>query len=467
MVLIIRAAMTNKLRILLTLALVLTAWGIGFSMGGGLRVKDVASAGISRGDEKGELSSEDARRRVGQVMAAIPDGSEEAGRRVAWTRESFKRAAANFGKEGNLISYARRAMQMTDSLNMEDFPMVVEAFAEVKAEGKNELDGIMELLIAGRWAELNPKAAAEFLKQRGGINYMDMNPDIVWSVWAEKDPAAAAAYAKQSGDPRAMKTILESLAMSDVDNALAFARIHAPELIADGSLSSALGKKSKFTDPERVAKQLESLGSFDGNTTLAMSGCAEQWAKKDRNAARNWALSLPDAEARKQALFGVYKEWSSTDPKAAADALLAEPRNGADFENVAAFVASSWSRKDWKGAADWMEKLPSEKEKSVAAASLSFWLGQDNPANGAEFLKGLPSGAVRDAATDGYVRSIRSENIGSAMEWAFTISDAKKRSSTTKTVLKEWFNEDPAAAYQWLETDSGMTPEQRADFLRK
>jgi hypothetical protein len=252
-----------------------------------------------------------------------------------------------------------------------------------------------------------------------------------------------------------------------VDRALAFARIHAPELIADGSLSRALGQKSKYTDPERVAKQLESLGTFDQNTQRAMFECAQEWSKKDRNAAREWAISLPDADAKREALFGVYSEWLTADPKAAAAALLAEPRNGGELTQIAQRISGSWDLKDWKGAAGWLEKLPSEIEKAAAAAELSRRLAEGHAAKGAEFLKGLPSGAVRDAAAAEFAERLPVGDVGTAMEWAFTISDAEKQRSTTKNVLKKWFSRDPSAAYQWLESGSGMTPEQRANFLRK
>lgn len=459
--------MTSKLRILLVIALILAAWGVGFSMGGGFRVKQIAGAATKSAGENGELSSEEARRRVGQVMQALPDGAEEAGRRVAWNRESFKRAAASFGKEGNLISYARRALQMTDSLNMEDFPMVVEAFAEVKADGRNELDGVMELFITGRWAELNPKAAAEYLAKKNQIGSFDMNRNILWSVWAGKDPAAAAAFAKQSGDSEGMKTIIESLASSDVDNALAFARIHAPELIADGSLSRALGQKSKYSDPERVAKQLESMGTFDQNTQWAILECASEWSKKDRNAAHEWARLLPDAVARQNALFGVYREWFEVDTNAAANALLLELRNGSELSEIAGYISREWKLDDWKSAAAWLVKLPSEKEMAYAATTLSNRLASDRAASGAEFLKGLPNGAARDAATAVFADRLSESDVGTAMEWALSISDAEKQRSTTRNVVAKWFNRDPAAAYQWLESGSGMTPEQRANFLSK
>ena len=405
-------------------------------------------------------------------MESESDAADESRRHVPWDRERFKRAAAGFLKEGSLLAYARRAMQMTDALTANDFPMVMEAHAELKGESRDDFIEGLEFFLIGRWAELDPKAAAEFLiahKKLGG--FIDINGAVLWGVWAAKDPAGAATFAKSMGEGgdkgQALKTILETIARSDADSALAFARIHAPELIADGSLSGILGEKNKITDPERAARRLESLGIFDDSTTQAMKTAAWEWAKRDRTAAREWALSLPDANARSKALMGIYERWFESDKKAATAALLAEPRAGVDLTATVEHLAIVWENSDWQGAAEWIKKLPVDAERTVAAAKMAERLAREDAVAGAQFLVAIPEGPVRDAAIAEYVDYSPVDDVEGKMEWALSVSDPARRKVTANKVIKRWFSNDPAAAFEWLESGSGMTPQQRAAFLHQ
>ncbi|MEK0450774.1 MAG: hypothetical protein RL088_3042 [Verrucomicrobiota bacterium] len=462
--------MSPKLRAFLPYVLVVVAWGIGFSMGGGFHTKDGSFAKSAGSNHDAGISDEEARLRVGRVMEPVPDATDDARRHVPWDRERFKRAAAGFSKEGSLLSYARRAMQMTDALTADDFPMVMEAHAEMKGDSKDDFIEGLEFFLVGRWAELDPKAAAEFLiahKKLGG--FIDINGAVLWGVWASKDPAAAATFAKSMGEGgdkgQALKTILETIARSDADSALAFARIHAPELIADGSLSGILGERNKITDPERAARRLESLGIFDDSTTQAMKTAAWEWAKRDRTAAREWALSLPNANARSNALMGIYEGWFESDRKAATAALLAEPRTGVDLKATVEHLAIVWEKDDWQGAAQWINRLPVDAEKTAAAAKMAERLARDDAVAGAQFLVAVPEGPARDAAIAEYVDYSPVDDVEGKMEWALSVSDPARRKATANKVIKRWFSNNPAAAFEWLESGSGMTPEERAAFL--
>ena len=463
--------MSPKLRTLLAVALVVVGWAIGFSMGGGFFAREGSSSKDAGTNRDAALSEAEARRRVGQVMESVPDAADESRRHVPWDRERFKRVVAGFAEEGSLLSYARRAMLLTGEMTADDFPMVLEAHAESKGESKDDFIEGLEFFLVGRWAELDPKAAAEFLiahKKLGG--FIDINGAILWSVWAGKDPAAAAIFAKSMGEGgdkgQALKTIVETIARGDADKALAFARVYAPELIADGTLSGVLGEKRHITDPERSARRLESLGIFDEATTQAMKSAAWEWAKRDRTAARDWALSLPNAAARSKALMGVYEHWLDVDKTAAAAALLTEPRTGVDLTATVDHFAIVWDDKDWQGAAEWIKKLPVDGEKSAAAARIAERLARNDAVAGAGFLKALPEGAVRDAAIFEYVGRASDAEPAARMEWALSASNPVSRKKAVRNVVQQWFSNAPAAAFEWLESASGMTPEERAEFLR-
>ena len=460
--------MSSKARILLTIALVLSAWIAGFVMGGFFRGKNVDGAAGREGSSGSESNRAGAgANRIGVAFPSDSDPGPESERRVPWDRERLKHAAMSLGRDGSIADIFRHSIQLMDQLGPADFPMAMEAGEELAKGNHDDYAEFFSIFAVARWTELNPKAAGEYMvKNEKFGGFIDFNGAIFWSIWAGKDPAAAAAFAKESGNKsNAMRTIIETLARSDADNALAFARIHAPELIADGTLASTFRKGSGFADPERVARRLESLGTFDQATVQAMRECSFDWAKRDRTAAREWALSLREATAREKALLGIYEGWFKADAKAATAAMIAEPRNGRDLTEIAEQAILEWELKDWQSASGWIEKLPSEQEKTSAAVQLSQRLARDDAAVGAEFLKALPAGAIRDAAVAEYTANVSVKDAGSVMAWALSISDSAKKKGATQGVLKRWFEKNPAEAFEWLESGSGMTPEQRQDFL--
>ncbi len=469
--------MSPKAKVLLTVALILSGWIIGFVMGGRF-----SGRALGAGDSVGEASAVvKTGEGSGMEQRAVVGKSSESAmvRRLPWDRERVVRVVANLAREGNIANFFRHSIQVMDQWEASDFPMVMQT---MEGEGRHRgMEEMLGLFAVARWAELDAKAAADFLvknKKIGG--WIDFNGPLLWSIWGTNEPAAAVAYAKTMEDAslreNALKHIVESLARADPDNALTFAKIHAPDLLLKGEFSRALGTEADSGDPERTARRLTSLEASDASTSNAIGEAAALWAKHDRIAALAWAQSLASPSARAGAIKGVYQQWFEIAPKEAAAAALAEPRGGADFGEIGALGVNTWPSGDWAGAAVWAGQLPTEKERIAAYGALGGRLGKDDSKAGAKWLETLPIGSGRDEAIAGYVLQSRGwdgavragiEEGPSAIEWALAISDATKRKESAQTVVKHWFDRAPAEAFEWLQNSPSLTPEQKQEILRK
>ncbi len=221
-----------------------------------------------------------------------------------------------------------------------------------------------------------------------------------------------------------------------------------------------------MSNPERTARRIASIERSDEDNNGAVGEAAALWAKQDRAVALAWAQSLPSPSTRATALAGVYEQWFETAPKEAAAAVLAESRNGLDFESIASLGVNKWPHDDWTGAATWAGQLPTEKERIAAHGALGERIGRDNAKAGAQWLETLAPSPERDAAIARYTNQTEREDALTAMEWALTISDAPKRKESAQQLVKSWFERAPAEAFSWLQNNQTLTPEQKLEILR-
>ncbi len=464
-----RAAMSPKVKYLLATALVLTAWIVGFMMGGAFRGQPGNAQGGTAGAHN-EATEQALRREAAKRVGTVEATDGEQTKREPWDRARLEAAAKGLMREGSIATIFRRAILLMDQLGPEDFPLVMEV-----GDGKKESDDLADIMRAfctARWAELDPKAAAEYImKNDRPRGWIDIDGHLLWNTWGGKDAAAAVAFAKGMKDSgnrdSALKVIVQTMARMDPDGALDFAKLHAPEMLAKGEFSRELSENALASRPEDMARRLASIPGNEGATISAIREASIRWAATNRAAALAWAQSLSEPAVRDAALAGVYQQWFHDKPHEAAAAALAEARNGGDLDEVAAVGANGWSLEDWQGAAGWAEKLPTEKERTTAYGALGERLGRDKPQAGAQWMESLPEGPAKDEAIARYVVQVESKDGAGAMAWALTISDEKKRQETSQRVVKSWFARSPASAFEWLQSSDTITPEQRGELLGK
>ena len=275
----------------------------------------------------------------------------------------------------------------------------------------------------------------------------DMQPAL--SGWASSDPQKAIAWFEgldmendSSFDPllkdRKMKAedlrnhlmsgLVQGLSNSDPDLAIDYVKqvldsgnragyglMHAP--------ISAMIQSREPLDAAHWASQLE-----DGPIrNMAMSRTADNYAKKDFEAAKEWAESMGSNNGVERVIDPVTRNWASRDPESALE---------------------------------WVSTLPEgDAQHSGTAAALSQWAGKD-PTAASDYLAEMSDSPMRNAAISGFSNRLVWENPQAAMTWASSISGNEQlRNDVMSRVGKSWQRKDPKGAAAWSAENPGVIPE--------
>jgi len=258
----------------------------------------------------------------------------------------------------------------------------------------------------------------------------------------------------------ALEKLLETLAIRDPEGALAFARLHAPELLPEDKLPDWFAKGLKNADPQEAAERFARFGDA-GN----MAHVVGRWAAKDREAAMKWADALDDAKQRQEALSSVFSIWSEKEFSAALAAFDRTKRDGANLSGTAGQFVERWPANDLSGLQKWAGRLEEGPEQTEAYRRLGYRFSRADLDGGAKWLESLPKGEARDGAIEQFAMGAVEKDGAAALQWALSVGDADKRRDAMKRVTQEWFRVDAAAAFEWLQHSTDMTAEEKRRVL--
>ncbi|MGJ3242662.1 MAG: hypothetical protein ACFE0O_06905 [Opitutales bacterium] len=131
-----------------------------------------------------------------------------------------------------------------------------------------------------------------------------------------------------------------------------------------------------------------------------------------------WAERTEDPETARLMTELAVRLWQRTDPRAAANWVLAQ-RGREDREALMYAVLVPWFDRDSLAVSRWLNTLPNDPVLDSAIGYLATTAARDDPA--------------------------------AAMSWAASITDPKRRETHQLAVAVQWFRQDPAAARAWLE----------------
>jgi hypothetical protein len=155
------------------------------------------------------------------------------------------------------------------------------------------------------------------------------------------------------------------------------------------------------------------------DSEIALANIAESWANRDPQAATAFAMTLTPGESRWQA---------------------------------AAMAASRWARQDPRKAADWSwASNDAEVRRRGVKEVLDIWVGVD-PVESAKWLEHRPPGPDRDQAFRDFATVAVLWTPDIAVRDALLISNEMTRVEVLNDCLPRWFEVDPAAATNWLNT---------------
>ena len=145
--------------------------------------------------------------------------------------------------------------------------------------------------------------------------------------WARRDFAAASAWAQQQPvgkvRDRALQTMVSVLAESDPKAALELQRT-SPAVGPGESMSAYHSIFRNWSKTDPRGAAEAALQLPDGaSRESALQTIASAWAGENPEDAFNWANNLPPSQGRNTSLQRIFSRWSEKDPAKASSAALA------------------------------------------------------------------------------------------------------------------------------------------------
>ncbi|MGJ8694803.1 MAG: hypothetical protein ACSHYF_00665 [Verrucomicrobiaceae bacterium] len=339
----------------------------------------------------------------------------------------------------------------------------------VEAEKLDELPFSERILAAyllfAAWAEVSPYDAMAHANTKMGFAGNFVKPTVLQS-WAASDPAGAASYYESNKREFAMMgmmgrgpgggqsgagVVAAEWAKQDPDSALTWAK-SLEGRDAGQAVSGVLTELAK-TDPAKAASMINEVD--EAGRSRAYASIAGEWAKKDWAATESWLATLP-ADERDRATGSALKSLASTNTSLAAQKTLSLPEGDARsdaMENVAREMAKE-SPTDAMG---WVMKNGNEDAQRKAVGDvIREWASTDSKA-AVTWINEQEGGPVRDEAVQSYVFSNQTGSARESVILAETISDDRTRDRTLGMSAFQWMNEDKDAAQSYIESTDALS----------
>lgn len=255
-------------------------------------------------------------------------------------------------------------------------------------------------------------------------------------TWAESDPAAALAWARACGSEGRLAALIAALegAAKQPHLAIQLAREllrDEPELAAD--CGTAFVGALIRTDAFGVALEF-ARGGPPAQRTAWLAALFGAWAGREPAFAGELARLLGAHGAEGPAYRAVIEHWAAADPSAAAAFALNLP-TGPTREVALRIAVERWVVIDPEALAAALPRFGNPAERDVASVTLV-------------------------CGTDALNRP-----TASALAWAEAIVDPAARQRALAHVLKEWAQQDRAAAERYVEDSNHLGAAEREALL--
>lgn len=411
-----------------------------------------------------------------------------------WARrdpEAAKAAAARL--EGRQGDQARSSL--VSSLAQTDPKAAWEFAKSLPAHREGYMDPRMQAVAA--WAQTDPRAALTAALELPDAGGRTRAVSSAVGAWARSNPAEALSYAKSLSDPSLKSDVLRAMASSAEGDPRALLDVVVESMPAGDNYRDAV--RNIFSnwarrDPAAAAAAVLTVPAGRVQSE-AISSIASQWvASGKRQEALQWVRQLPEGQARENALENIFSKWATDEPQqavAAANTLPPELR-----KSVIQSIASGWSNRDPQGVLQWagsltdpaqrrdvmrpaliqwagdspeaaaayLDRLTADDRAEIMPSVVDRWASKNTEA-AAEWLARQPASPAKDTAIERLGQKIAAEDHETAMSWAVTISDAKRRERQMESLARDWLRQDAAAAREWI-ARSPLPPETKARLLK-
>ena len=274
-------------------------------------------------------------------------------------------------------------------------------------------------------------------------------------VWVERDPGAALAWFEgQTGAADGLHQQVRDLLAQTLarngrpDEVLVWMQQSLPKSIRQELYAPFFREWTRSdaaTSTDRLAQLATSSPSAAWNDLLAQA--AVQWAGADLDRAMAWAESLPEGQAKSQALAQMSWQWTEADPLAAA-AYAAGHDNPAMLRNVAA----KWGETDPVAAVAWLAGLPDGDARNRAVESLVPVWAQKDPVAAATYAAGIAPDETQSKAVGAVVAVWAETQPAQAAQWVRQFPEGSARDQAVEQLMNCWAGINTTQAALWLQS---------------
>jgi hypothetical protein len=358
-------------------------------------------------------------------------------------------------RTGSEIGRVVRMIGILSQLSKDDIPNVLAYAVGLRSAQRQE----REILFFGaltRWAQFDPTAAAEWTRSNASSSLKGKDDDLLemaLSEWTVRDAATARAWIDQLTEPGqkagAFRGYLAALSLQDPVAALQEME-RMPEDVRDQRAYAAIFRSWSSKDPRAAAQAAANLSLPDANARRqAMGIVAEVWGQQAPREAVAWALGLSKSEEQSQIVRDVLREWVQREPQAAVSQLLSLPPSVRD--EAACDVVETVAQKDSEGARRIAEELPPGPGRDQALGIVAVTWASRDPSAAADFARNLSEEAAADAWPKIARSWVQRGEPSAPAEWVAQLPEGPARSGAARNVIDRWAKIEPAAAAQWVE----------------
>jgi|GEM_PF-3123225 len=359
------------------------------------------------------------------------------------------------------------------------YQLLFERWVELDAEGAVHtvigLGGHWIYSVMFTWADRDPQAALAWLDHHASESAVtsgsELREKVLEVVRQAKPEAVSPGEALRrirelskgdAGNPThitATTAVFADWAKQDADAAWQ-AALHSAD-VPDGARKYVVGTLVRVlapSDPTRIQQLIASLpaGELRDAAAADFTGIL---GTQNFPAARDFALSLPEGQARIEALKNLGRQQLQKSSADLASYLAALPAK--DTEDLAPFrdTFEAWLGTDPAGAGAYLKAhLPPDLQPTAQQSDAYYWMfsswsGRD-PRASADFLLQLPPSIGTKPLNYAVARMARA-NPAEAAQWVAASPEGPSRDALFGTVATEWAQHDLKGVTTWL---NGLPP---------
>ena len=283
-------------------------------------------------------------------------------------------------------------------------------------------------------AATDPDRAMAMAQGQGNLKLRDGLVQAALRGWARTSPTNAANLALVLSDSnereRALATVFAGAVAANPDEAVHLSKFLIQK-VPDEARSYGSSLIAALCDAGSFEIAAHMAASGDQQTRSGwMASAYSSWAEFQPDQAAQAASAIKDTELRSEALQGIVGGWAEADPAALVQFVAQLPPD-AERGSLLSQSLERWAKHDPEAASAWINKNE---------------VGPD-----------MDQGVAAVATMDSLKPDL-------AVSWAESVVDPKLRSETLVTVLRNWVTVDLPAAKQYLETTKKLLPEDRQEI---